>query len=278
MANHVLNGVMGLCVADALGVPAEFVDRAILKQNPVVSMRAYGTYNQPVGTWSDDTSMTICLVDSLTKRLDYSSIMLKFTKWFNEGEYTPHGEAFDIGITTSEALIRFKSGVYPLECGGKSEHDNGNGSLMRILPILFYLQSIYGTGLNEIDEAFEVIHNVSALTHGHERSQMACGIYISVASELIEERNLEAAVYSGIHSAMNYYRRQAGFEDELKHFKRLEKKDFKKLPSESIRSSGYVVDTLEAAIWCLLNTGNYRDCVLNAVNLGGDTDTVGAVA
>lgn len=85
-------------------------------------------------------------------------------------------------------------------------------------------------------------------------------------------------VYSGIHSAMNYYRRQAGFEDELKHFKRLEKKDFQKLPLESIGSSGYVVDTLEVAIWCLLNTGNYRDCVLNAVNLGGDTDTVGAVA
>lgn len=278
MGNFVLDGVMGLCVADALGVPVEFMDRGTLKKDPVVGMRGYGTYNQPAGTWSDDTSMTLCLVDSLSKGLDYEDIMLNFIKWIETGEYTPHGRVFDIGITTRKALMSFKNGIPPLECGRKSEHDNGNGSLMRILPILFYLQSIYGMNFTDIDGAYEIIHNISSLTHGHRRSQIACGIYISVASELVGSMGLETAVRSGIYSGMEYYGDKKDYIHELKHFERLSRKDFAEIPEEKIKSSGYVVDTLEAAIWCLLNTDNYRDCVLKAVNLGSDTDTVAAIA
>ena len=278
MANNALNGVMGLCVADALGVPVEFMDRNTLLNNPVVDMGAYGTYNQPAGTWSDDSSMTLCLVDSLSKGLDYNDIMTNFMRWFEKGKYTPFREVFDIGISTREALLRFERGIFPIDCGGVSEHDNGNGSLMRILPILFYLQSIYGSEFQDIDEAFKIIHNVSALTHGHKRSQIACGIYISIASEILKQMDLKIAIESGIYKAMEYYKKQNDFVDELTYFNRLAEKNFFKTPLEKIKSSGYVVDTLEAAVWCLLNTNNYKDCVLKAVNLGGDTDTVAAVA
>lgn len=280
--NHVLNGIMGLCVADALGVPVEFVDRKTLEENPVVGMRAHGTYNQPAGTWSDDTSMTLCLVDSLSEGLDYEGIMSNFIKWINEGKYTPYGGAFDIGTTTGESLRRFEEGTPPLECGGRNERDNGNGSLMRTLPVLFYLQSIYGIKFGDAygaaEEAYEIIHNISALTHAHNRSKIACGIYISVASMLPDGADLKSAVKTGIYKAMKHYKKQPHFVDELEHFSRLDKKDFAQLPAGEIRSGGYVVDTLEAAIWCLLNTGNYKDCVLRAVNLGRDTDTVAAVA
>lgn len=278
MMNYVLDGVMGLCVADALGVPVEFEDRDSLSKNPVVDMRAYGTYNQPQGTWSDDSSMTLCLVDSLSKGLDYNNVMVKFLNWINDGEYSPHGEVFDIGVGTRKALFRFQEGITPLECGGKSEWDNGNGSLMRILPILFYLKSVYGTDFLDNDESFEIIHNVSALTHGHERSLMCCGIYISVALMLLDEMDVKTAVELGIYKAMEYYRRQDDFRTELRHFVNLEKKDFINFPVEKIKSSGYVIDTLEAAIWCLLNTNDYKTCVLKAVNLGNDTDTVAAIA
>lgn len=278
MRNHVLDGIMGLCVADALGVPVEFMDRKVLIENPVVNMRGLGTYNQPAGTWSDDTSMSLCLLDSLSRELNYNDIMLNFLKWYINGEYTAHGEVFDIGITTKEALVRFQEGISPLECGGKSEYDNGNGSLMRILPTLFYIQAIYGSDFQEIDEAFQIIHNISALTHAHKRSQIACGIYISVASMLLGEMNLEIAIDLGIYKAMEYYRKQDDFTEELEHFSRLENKDFKKTPIEEIRSGGYTVSTLEAAIWCLLNTNDYKSCALQAVNLGNDTDTVAAVA
>jgi ADP-ribosylglycohydrolase len=278
MANNVLNGIMGLCVADALGIPVEFLDRETLGNNPVIDMRSYGTYNQPAGTWSDDTSMTLCLVDSLSKGLDYKDIITNFVKWFDEGLYTPHGDVFDVGISTRKALNRFSSGTVPLECGGTTEHDNGNGSLMRILSILFYLQSIYGAEIKETDEAFNIIHDVSALTHAHKRSQMACGIYISVASMIMGGMDMKIAVKLGVYEAMEYYRKHPEFASELRYFERLELKNFDQIPEVEIKSSGYVVDTLEAAIWCLLNTRNYKDCVLKAVNLGEDTDTVAAVA
>lgn len=101
MANYILSGIMGLVVGDALGVPVEFKDRETLRLNPVKDMRGYGTYNQPPGTWSDDSSMTLALLDSLQNRLDYEDIMDKFLAWYEEGAYTPHGEMFDIGIATS---------------------------------------------------------------------------------------------------------------------------------------------------------------------------------
>ena len=128
-------------------------------------------------------------MDSLINGLNYEDIMDKFLQWFNTGEYTAHGKIFDISIGTRKALIRFKNGTPPLECGGKSEHDNGNGSLMRILPVLFYIQSIYGNEFCKIEEAYEIIHNISSLTHGYKRSQMACGIYISIASDIYGSRD-----------------------------------------------------------------------------------------
>ena len=278
MLNQISSAVMGLCVGDSLGVPVEFMNREELVKDPVIDMRSYGTYNQPAGTWSDDTSLTLCLLDSLAKGLDYNDIMQNFMKWYKDGDYTPFGQAFDIGVGTRNALRRFEAGTSPLECGGKREYDNGNGSLMRILPITFYLQSIYGTEFYEVDHAFEIIHNVSSLTHGHKRSQMACGIYITIAGMLVGKMDLKRAVQNGIDYAMDYYRLNYDFADELMHFKGLEKEAFSSLERDKISSSGYVVSTLEAAIWCLLNTTNYKDCVLKAVNLGEDTDTVAAVA
>ena len=278
MENVILNSTMGSCVADALGVPVEFESRETLRKKPVIDMRSYGTHNQAAGTWSDDTSMTLCLIDSLSNGLDYNDIMTNFMKWINSGDYNPYGKIFDIGNATRKALRRFERGEAPLYCGGLEDNDNGNGSLMRILPILSYLKSIYGTEITENDEAMDIIHNVSALTHAHKRSLIACGIYISVASMLTEDMDISRAVKMGIYNALEYYKKHYEFEDELRYYKRLSYKTFSKTPIKNIKSSGYVVDTLEAAIWCLLNTKNYKDCVLLAVNLGEDTDTVAAVA
>lgn len=131
--NNLFNGIMGSCIADALGVPVEFESRETLRQNLVIDMQSYGTHNQVEGTWSDDTSMTLCLIDSLSKGLDYNDIMTNFIKWINTGEYTAHEEVFDVGNATRKALMRFEKGIAPLDCGGLDDKDNGKGSLMRIL-------------------------------------------------------------------------------------------------------------------------------------------------
>ncbi len=276
------DGIMGLCVGDALGVPVEFMAREDLAEYPVTGMRAYGTHQQPAGTWSDDTSLTLCLLDSLSHGLDLRDTMERFADWFVHGAYTPHGDAFDIGTGTRMAIDRFLKGADPLECGGRGEHNNGNGSLMRILPLVFYLRATHGEGLagriHQDYRIMEVIHDVCRLTHGHRRSQIACGIYVLIAEQLIGAQDRETAVRKGLQKAAQWYEEHPGYAEELTVYSRLLDPDFANLSEEQISSGGYVVHTLEAALWCFLGTDRYRTCVLKAVNLGDDTDTVAAVA
>lgn len=262
--------ILGHNVADALGVPVEFVDRKKLDKNPVNEMRGFGTYPYPAGTWSDDTSMTLAALDSLSDGVvDWDDIMIKFGNWLQEGEYTPTGEVFDAGRTCIKSIIDYFAHNYKaLECGQINEHSNGNGSLMRILPFVLYC--FYNRQSNN---DIELIHKASCLTHAHRRSQIACGIYAEIMWQIIENPVIES-VQTGLSKAYEIY----NGEDEFKHYTRIFDKDFSKTDRTLIKSSGYVVDTLEAAIWCLLNTDNYTDCVLKAVNLGDDTDTVAAVA
>ena len=93
----VIGGILGLAVGDALGVPVEFRSREELAQNPVTGMRAYGTHHQPAGTWSDDTTMTLCALESLTKGVDFDDMMDRFCRWVDEGYMTPYGKLFDMG-------------------------------------------------------------------------------------------------------------------------------------------------------------------------------------
>lgn len=196
------------------------------------------------------------------------------------GEYTPFGEVFDIGTATSRALMNYAKGIAPLESGGKTEWDNGNGSLMRILPVCLYLFERQKKVCTSENESIYMIHAVSALTHAHVRSQMACGIYYFLVKAILEEEgSLEKRLQKEMERAYQYYRQNLSNHRELENYKRLaDLSEFKETPKEGIKSSGYVVDTLEAAVWCLLHSHSYKETVLMAVNLGEDTDTIGAVA
>lgn len=282
MSNIWKDGMLGLIVGDALGVPVEFMSRTELMKNPVTGMREYGTHHQPMGTWSDDSSIALAELDSIRTvgTIDYTDMMERFSRWCMYGEYTPFGEVFDIGIATSRALMNYAKGIAPLESGGKTEWDNGNGSLMRILPVCLYLFERQKKVCTSENESIYVIHAVSALTHAHVRSQMACGIYYFLVKAILEEEgSLENRLQKGMDRAYQYYRQDLSNHRELENYKRLaDLSEFKENPKEGIKSSGYVVDTLEAAVWCLLHSHSYKETVLMAVNLGEDTDTVGAVA
>lgn len=281
MSNIWKDGMLGLIVGDALGVPVEFMSRTELMKNPVTGMREYGTHHQPMGTWSDDSSMALAELDSIRTvgTIDYTDMMERFSRWCMYGEYTPFGEVFDIGIATSRALMNYAKGIAPLESGGKTEWDNGNGSLMRILPVCLYLFERQKKVCTSENESIYMIHAVSALTHAHVRSQMACGIYYFLVKAILEEEgSLEKRLQKGMDRAYQYYRQDLSNHRELENYKRLsDLSEFKETPKEGIKSSGYVVDTLEAAVWCLLHSHSYKETVLMAVNLGEDTDTVGAV-
>lgn len=263
--------ILGHAVGDALGVPVEFARRDKLDKHPVKEMLGFGTFPYPAGCWSDDTSMTLAALDSLAAgRLDWDEIMKNFGKWIEDGEYTPTGEAFDVGRTCLRSVIDyFSHRRSATEDGQSGEFSNGNGSLMRILPFVLYTAYCGDCGTDWL----ETIHTASCLTHAHRRSQIACGIYACVVRALLKTPE-KAAVQVGLAEARKHYRGEAEFDC----YARIFDVDFAAVPRDEIKSSGYVVDTLEAAIWCLLNTETYADCVLKAVNLGGDTDTVAAIA
>ena len=266
--------MVGHAVGDALGVPVEFCSREEIAKNPVTDMRGFGTYPVPAGAWSDDTSMSLCALDSLSKGvIDHDEIMDNFVRWASNDEFTPTGEMFDIGRTCLTAIRNFLEvdGRPALECGLTDEHSNGNGSLMRIHPFALYAFVNGGT----LGKSLDIIREGSIMTHAHPRTIYACGIYAMVFWEILKGAD-KAKVLSEIENAAVLF--DGIYPEESDHFEWAFHKKLASKSADEILSSGYVVHTLEAALWCLLTTDSYNDCVLKAVNLGEDTDTVAAVA
>ena len=266
-----IDGVFGFAIADAVGVPAEFKSRSTLSIRPITDMIGYGTHSQPEGTWSDDSSMTIATLDSINEcnGLNYDDMMKKFSEWERESKYTATGEFFDIGISTSNAIYQYNHGVEPTKCGGTGVRENGNGSLMRILPIVLYLHE------QELpyDEETRIINECSSLTHGHEISKMGCRVYADYIKSILDGKSKEESLENlSMIDYSQYYS-----VDTIKFYERILDGTIVTEPENKIKSTGFVVDTLEASIWCAHNTKDYKTSVLRAVNLGDDTDTVGAV-
>ncbi|PXY44644.1 ADP-ribosylglycohydrolase family protein [Flavobacterium hydrophilum] len=272
MKNTIESGLFGLAVGDALGVPVEFKSRVYLKQNPATEMFGFGTHHQPIGTWSDDSSLAFCLAESLCVGYDLNDIAKNFLKWYNEELWTPHGKVFDIGIATTHAIHNIAKGHQPDLCGGFSESDNGNGSLMRILPLVFYLQNE-----KDIEVIYQKVKEVSSVTHAHFRSIFACFIYVIYCLEILKEKDKFEA-YVEMKNTVSVFLKDKKFNPaEIQLFDRILKNDISEYPENEIHSSGYVLHSLEASIWCFLNSDSYKETILKAVNLGEDTDTTGAI-
>lgn len=226
--------IYGLAVGDALGVPYEFCKRSEFE---CTGMADGGTHGQPAGTWSDDTSMALCICSSIKQRayIDVADIAGMFRRWLQDGEYTCDGHVFDAGMTCRKAIT---TGV-----PAKSYDGCGNGSLMRTAPLAM---------LDPIDT--HTICDVSAITHAHPVAEWAC---VALCDMLRTIRNV------GTPAKGDLWRRYGHIASR---------------PVGAVKSDGYCEHTLEAALWCFLNTRSYEDCVLKAVELGDDTDTTAAVA
>lgn len=226
--------IYGLAVGDALGVPYEFCERGTFECTDMVGD---GTHGQHAGTWSDDTSMALCICSSI-KRLAYidvADIAGRFRRWLEQGDFACDGRVFDVGVTCERAIL---TGV-----PAKSYDDCGNGSLMRTAPLAM---------LDHI-EPYD-IREVSAITHAHPVAEWSC---VALCDMLRTIRNVGTPAKGDLWHRYGYIASR---------------------PVEAVESDGYCEHTLEAALWCFLNTFSYADCVLAAVNLGDNTDTTAAVA
>jgi len=253
--------MMGLAVGDALGVPAEFKPRGSFPK--VTEMIGGGPFQLNPGEWTDDTTMALILAKSL---VDYGGFnpadqMNKYWEWIELGYMSSNGRMFDIGDTTSDALCEFrKSGkVY---AGVRDEKKAGNGSLMRLAPIPLFFE-------NDKSARFYAA-NMSYTTHGALTCIASCTFFTKV-----------------IHNALKGLPKEQvlTMEDPTNWFYKLEPDihrniaygDYKTKTEDQIKSTGYVIDTLEAALWCFHTTDTFEDGCIKAVNLGEDSDTTGAV-
>ena len=295
------DGLLGYAIGDALGVPVEFMTREDLAQCPVTGFREYGTHNQPAYTWSDDTSLVLATFAAIGNAIEVCNdtelllnkpeilaqgIMEEMVLWLKEGKYACHGTVFDVGVTTQNAIKNYIEKKSTAECGSSLEQDNGNGALMRMFPIAMFLAFFKKTNFvltGASTKELQFIYYICGITHRHERNKLACVIYIQLILWILRGASLKTALKQAYIRGCHVYRENA----EECHMTGNETRTFDytifmdiingRYSRDRIRSTGYVVDTLQAVFWCLANTSSYRESVLMAVNLGGDTDTIAAI-
>jgi len=268
MRSKLEGGLWGVVVGDAFGYPFQFTSREEMEsQHP-------SPENLPMkkGLWSDDTSLTLATADALTYGYDLFRIANNFIAWYRDGKFTPRGRPFDKGKTTKQAIKRLINGRSPLLSGSKRERSNGNGSLMRILPVAYYAYF----KLDSIEERLRVVHETSSITHAHPRSLIGCGIYSLVVWDLLERMDKLEAYTRAVEIASEFYSKKP-FSKELKHYSRVLGGDIHSYDRAEIRGSGYVVHTLEASLWAFLRNESFASAIKEVVSLGEDADTTGAV-
>jgi ADP-ribosyl-[dinitrogen reductase] hydrolase len=277
MEQKIKNGIKGVLIGDAVGLNAQFKRdfeaKEILKE---ILDRIYNHGETSFLIWSDDGALTLATADALSKNLEdpYKEIATNFINWYLKGAFTSDGITIDVGNTTRKAIERLINGIPPLEAGGKGEWDNGNGSLMRILPASVYAYYKFP----DREKALEFIHNVSAITHAHPRSKMGCGIYTFVVWNLLKGLPKVEAYKKGVTEAVEFYKNHP-YKEELEHYKRvMEPEILLNLSEEDLGKGFYVVEALENALWSFLKGENFEDVLIKAISLGGDADTVGAIA
>lgn len=272
--NRSVDGIIGLAIGDAFGVPYEFKTREqMYSVKNIEEMIGYGTYNVPKGTWSDDTSMTLATMDSIVEKgkIDTEDIAQKFIKWFRNSEYTATENRFDIGRTTIQALAKYELKLdKAINCGQTGKMDNGNGSLMRMIPIAYY---IYYKGIKDSRKIYEIVKEVSSITHAHEISILGCYIYVNLVIQLLNGKDSTNAHKKIKEADYSFFSKSS-----LDKYDRILNERIEDLKYQELNSSGYIVDTLESVLWLFFNSNNYNQTIIRAVSLGQDTDTIAACA
>ena len=263
---RVTGAIYGHLCGDAFGVPYEFHTPRQLPRE--LKWGAIGTHAQPPGTWSDDGALMLCHVASFAElgRFDADDTGRRFVRWSGQGYMAAGGVVFDIGNTTNMAIGRINAGTPAAQAGPDGESDNGNGSLMRVLPVALWFAN---APLNELITA---CHDASRITHGHARSQVCCAVYGLILSTLLKGAPRENVWASALKWVDVVYR------DRFKNEKVLTDELDIIREFRDCAGRGYVVDTLVSAWQCFASSSSYVETIERAARLGHDTDTTAAVA
>jgi ADP-ribosyl-[dinitrogen reductase] hydrolase len=250
--------LLGMAVGDALGTSVEFKPRGSFP--PVTDMLGGGAFHLKAGQWTDDTSMGLCLATSLVQKHGFDPLdqMQRYLRWYEDGYLSSTGTCFDIGGATSQALQRFRASGEPYS-GSTDPFSAGNGSLMRLAPVaMFYAP--------DENLAAEYAAKSSRTTHAAAECEQACMLFAVMLVKALEGRQKTAILFENSLAGITSKKLQA-----------IAGGAYKDKSVEQIRGSGYVVDSLEAALWCFWKSDSYSEAVLAATNLGDDADTTAAI-
>jgi len=247
--------LIGLAVGDAVGTTVEFKRPGSFE--PVTDMTGGGPFRLKAGEWTDDTSMALCLAESLIKCQDFNPTdqMDRYVRWWDKGYLSSNGRCFDIGNTTSVALSRYQATCEPY-AGSTNARDAGNGSLMRLAPVPMFFAS-------NLKKAMHMSGESSRTTHGAITCVDACRFFGSLIVGALNGETKEELLSSRLPFCKEIEEVQAG--------------SYKRKQPPEIVGSGYVVKSLEAALWAFYSSDNFKDGCLLAVNLGDDADTTAAI-
>lgn len=261
--------LIGLAVGDALGAAVEFKTRGSFQ--PVTSYRAGGPHGLKAGEWTDDTSLALALADSIaTVGWDLTDQMQRYVAWWKTGNYSVNGRCFDIGITTQGALHQFVRGGDPRRSGERSSSSSGNGSIMRLAPVPIRYHRHYPDDLAELARLAE---ESSLTTHASDQCLSACRYLAAVLAALIQGEDRDEVLSDRWGSLLSLQSDRPL--DPL--IREIADGSYRKKSASEIRGSGWVVESLEAALWAFAHSSNFEEAVLKAVNLGDDADTTGAI-
>ncbi|GAA4424256.1 ADP-ribosylglycohydrolase family protein [Bremerella cremea] len=261
--------LMGLAVGDALGAAVEFQPPGSFKL--VEDYRDGGPHRLAPGEWTDDTSMALALADSIGEAgWDLNDQATRYLQWFREGKYSVTGSCFDIGIATREALARFESSYDAQSSGSREIRSSGNGSIMRLAPVPIHFLNLFPDNIAKLaDRAAES----SLPTHGSPLCVDACRYMALILAGLMQGIDRDV-VLSPDWKPLAELRSQQELAPEIAE---IAEGSFRQLSPPQIVGSGYVVKSMEAALWAFHDAGDFREAVLKAVNLGNDSDTTGAI-
>ena len=250
--------LVGLAVGDAVGAAVEFKPRGSF--TPVTDMIGGGPWSLAPGQWTDDTSMALCLGESLVTCRGFDAVdqVQRYVRWYRDGHWSSKGDCFDIGTTTRAALTRFEANGDPF-AGSSDANTAGNGSLMRLAPAPMAAWPIAAL-------ADQWAADSSRTTHGAPAAVESCRVYAAILHAALNGEDRETLLGAGACLVLTHDGVRAAAQGA-----------WRAKSVESIRGSGYVVESLEAALWCFAQTTSYRDAVLAAANLGDDADTTAAI-
>ena len=261
--------LIGLAVGDALGAAVEFKSPGSFE--PVTGYRAGGPHRLAPGEWTDDTSMALALADSMAQKgWDQDDQTRRYVSWWRTGAYSVNGRCFDIGNTTADALGRFEQYRDAGRSGNSSPRSSGNGSIMRLAPVSIRFVDYFP---DQIEQLATFAAESSRPTHASPQCLSACRYMAVVLAGLIQELDRDE-VLSPTWKPLQWLRAIEPLHPEVDA---VATGSFRKLRPPAIKGSGYVVKSLEAALWAFHNAQDFREAVLKAVNLGDDADTTGAV-